>query len=422
MIRITDIMKNGNLVRNLNRQQFELDRVEAQLSTGQKIRNPSDDPSAATNQMFYRTRLNELGQFENNVGTARDRLNMIDGQLGRVTEIVQRIRELSVQASNGVYQGDKGFELRYAIGKEVDQHLRALIEIGNAKDSIGRSLFGGTVTDKEPFAVVTSNIPGLKGLELENQIVAVQYQGDNGRQISEIERDQYIDTSIPGNRAMWGTNTTLTASTDASGYVARTDQTIKVDGVEIRVSAGDRASEIIDKINNAGIEVKAASIGQDFVSLHTTAPHQIWLEDVESGTVLRDLGLINPDRPEPPNNYSETARYSGNSLFDVVLKLRNDLYSADQLEISGRDLGNLDEALDNVLRYRAETGARSNRMDQHEKRIAWDKTYTTELLNKSEGVDIPETIMNLKWLETVHNYALNAGSKIIRPTLMDFLR
>jgi flagellar hook-associated protein 3 FlgL len=56
------------------------------------------------------------------------------------------------------------------------------------------------------------------------------------------------------------------------------------------------------------------------------------------------------------------------------------------------------------------------------KKISWDKTFTTELLAKNEGIDFPETIMNLKWIENVFNYSLNVGSRIIRPTLMDFLR
>ena len=45
-----------------------------------------------------------------------------------------------------------------------------------------------------------------------------------------------------------------------------------------------------------------------------------------------------------------------------------------------------------------------------------------ELLAKNEAIDFPETIMNLKWLETIHQSALSVGSKVIKPTLMDFLR
>lgn len=422
MIRITDIMKNNNLTRNVGRHQYEMSKIEQQLATGQKISKPSDDPGAATNQMFYRTRVEELDQFGKNIDEGTGRLNLMDGQLDRVSSIFQRVRVLAVQASNGIYQGDDGFELKNAIAKEIDQHLRALIDIGNGRDAVGKPLFGGHVIERPPFEPIVSNVRGLKGLELENQIIAVEYRGDIGKQLREVERDQYIDVNLPGNKVMWGTNMTVTGSVDNAGYAATTDQVFKIDGTEIRVAAGDSIDDIIDKVNSANLEVKASKIGQDYISLHTTSPHQIWLEDMEGGTVLRDIGLVNPQKSEPPNNYSETARVSGQSIFDVLIKFRNDLLAGDQLEISGRDLGNLDESLNNVLRYRAEIGARQNRLEEHTKRVAWDKTFMQELLANSEGIDIPETIVNLKWLESVHQYALGVGARMIRPTLMDFLR
>ncbi len=422
MIRITDMMKNNQLVRNLGRHQLELDRVQNQLATGERIQAPSDDPGAATNQMYFRTRVDELDQFASNIDESRNRLNLMDGQLDRVGEIFQRVRVLAVQASNGIYQGDNAFELKNAIAKEVDQHLRALIEIANGRDSTGRPLFGGHVSERPPFEPIESNIRGLRGVELANQIIQVEYRGDIGRQLRELDRGQYLDVNLPGNKVFWGTNVTLTGSVDNSGYSATTDQVFKIDGAEIRVAAGDTIDDIIDKINNANIEVRASKIGQDYLSLHTTTPHQIWLEDVEGGTVLRDLGLINANKAEPPNNYSDTARVSGLSIFDVLIKFRNDLLAGDQLEISGRDLGNLDESLNNVLRYRAEVGARQNRVDQHEKRVSWDQTFMQELLVKNQGIDFPETIISLKWLETINQYAMNVGARIIKPQLMDFLR
>jgi flagellar hook-associated protein 3 FlgL len=422
MMRITDIMKNNSLVSNIGRHQYEMDKVQNQLATGQRIRRPGDDPAAATNQMFYRTRVDELGQFENNIEDGYARLMLMDGELDRVGSTFQRVRQLTIQASNGIYQGDDAFELKNAIAREIDQHLRSLIDIANGRDAVGRPMFGGDVVERLPFEPIVSNIRGGKGIELDNMIIGVEYRGNIGQQLREVERSQYVDVNLPGNRVFWGTNMTVTGSVDNAGYRAATDQVFKVDGQSIRVAAGDTVDDIIDKINNANLEVKASKVGQDFVSLHTTNPHQIWLEDIDGGTVLRDIGLVNPEKADPPNNFSETARVSGLSVFDVLIKLRNDLIAGDQLEISGRDLGNLDESLNNILRFRAEIGARQNRMEEHRKRVSWDNMYMQELLAKSEGIDVPESIVNLKYLEAVHQYALNVGGRLMRPTLMDFLK
>jgi len=421
-MRITGQMTSNSLVKTLNRHQSDLDEIQTQIGTGMKIRKPSDDPGIATNQMYFRTRLHELEQFGRNLDDGKSRLDQADGALSTVTDILQRVRVLTVQASNGIYQGDKGFELEVAIGKEIDQHLRALIEIANSRDATGKYLFGGHTIDKAPFDAIETKEKGLKGINIQEGIVGVEYRGDIGEQIREIDRGEYIGVTVPGNRVFWGTNTSITAGKDVNEYVVPNDQRIKINGVEISIAAGDKLDDIIDKINSAPLDLKAARLGNNNISLSTTTPHQMWLEDIEGGTVLKDLGLIEPNSSEPPGNFSRTATVTGLSIFDVLIQLRNDLTSRDQEKISGKDLGDIDLALENILRHRAAIGAKVNRIEHHATRMDFDRTFMTELLAKNESIDFPEAIMNLKWLESVHNYALNIGSRIIRPTLMDFLR
>ncbi len=430
-MRITDIIKNDNMVQNLGRHQIEFDKVQNQLSTGKRIRRPSESPSDASNQMYFRTRLKELKQFENNIGEGKTRLNLVDGQLGQLTDILQRIRVLTVQAANGIYQGDNFFALKHAIAKEVDQHLESVLDLANAKDVTGRSLFGGHDAEGPAFVKVlqSSGIDASRSLSAssgagldQDQIVEVRYRGNIGQNLREIERGQYMSVNVPGNRAFWATNITITGSVDNEDYSALSEQSFRLNGTEIKVALGDTVDDIIEKINRVGIEIRADKVGQNYLSLHSTSAHQPWLEDVGNSTVLKDLGLLSNDPLAKPNEYSESATVSGLSIFDMIIKLRDDLTKGDQLEIGGRDLGNIDSSINNVLRHRADVGARVNRLESHEKKVAWDSTHMTELLAESEGIDFPETIMNLKWLETVHNYALNVGARIIRPKLLDFIR
>lgn len=421
-MRITNQILNNTLVNNLNRHQSEMDKVQNQLSTGMKLQRPSDEPGTATNQMYFRSRIHELNQFSRNIDDGKNRLQLTDGNLERVTEIIQRVRYLSVQAANGIYQGDKGFELEVAIGKEIDQHLRALVDIGNTRDATGQYLFGGHKVEQAPFLAVDSAQKGLKGVDVQNQIVGVHYQGDTGEQLREIERGEYIGVTTPGNKAFWATNMSVTSSVNNANYTAMSDSKFKIDGVEIQVAAGDTVDDIIDKINNAPLEVKASKLGDDNISLITTTPHQLWLEDVGESTVLKDLGILDPAATNSANEYASTATVTGLSIFDVLIQFKEDLTNKDQERISGKDIQNIDLALENILRHRSQVGAKMNRLDEHTKRVEFDKTYMTEILAKNEGIDFPETIMNLKWLESVHQYALSVGSKVIKPTLIDFLR
>ena len=108
-------------------------------------------------------------------------------------------------------------------------------------------------------------------------------------------------------------------------------------------------------------------------------------------------------------------------MFDVIITLRDDLIRRDQVNIGGRDLEAIDMVIENVLRYRSEVGAKVNRLEQHDRRIAWDRSYVNELLATNESTDITGSIIQLKWLESVRHYALNVGSRMVQPTLMDFI-
>ncbi len=77
--------------------------------------------------------------------------------------------------------------------------------------------------------------------------------------------------------------------------------------------------------------------------------------------------------------------------------------------------------LDNVLRVRADVGARINRLELTSNRMQNDRLNFTKLMSDNENVDMADTIMNLKNEENVYRTALAGGARIIMPSLVDFL-
>jgi flagellar hook-associated protein 3 FlgL len=251
-------------------------------------------------------------------------------------------------------------------------------------------------------------------------MTGVEYRGNIGRVLREVATGEYMEVNVPGNQVFWATNQVLTSNRDTADYKSETNQTIRIDGKEISISAGDTIDTIIEKINNAGLSLRASKGIRDNLVLETTTPHQIWLEDVGSGTVLRDLGLINPDYQNPPNNFDPTVTVDGMSIFECRFSSRRSCRGDQEVVAAG--LGLIDMALDNILRNVSTVGARQNRVDELARRAEYEKTNVTEMLASNEGIDYAESIMNFRWLESVHQYALAVGARTIRPTLMDFLR
>ncbi|HEY1405265.1 MAG TPA: flagellar hook-associated protein 3 [Spirochaetota bacterium] len=420
MERVTNQMINNTMTYNLGRQSRDMDKLQNSLATGKQIDVPRDNPISATNQMLYQSRLTEVDQYAKNIDEAKSFLDTADGSLQSITHIFQRIRVLAVQGANGIYSG---FERKEAAATEINQLLEELVATANAKDAAGRSMFGGfkTGTQESPNPFV----PIYQTLTAGNQgqaMTGVEYRGDIGGLTREVSRGEYMNVNVPGNKVFWATNQVLTSNKDATTYAAATNQTVKIDGVEINISAGDNVDLIIDKINNSGVSVRASKGGRNNMILESTTPHQIWLEDAGAGRVFKDLGLVNSEFPNPPNNIDPTVTVDGQSVFEMVIQLRDDLVRGDLELVGGRDLGLIDSGLENVLKHLAEIGSKQSRVDSLAKRAETEKGNVTEMLSKTEGIDYAESIMNFKWLENVHQYALAVGAKTIRQTLMDFLR
>lgn len=95
---------------------------------------------------------------------------------------------------------------------------------------------------------------------------------------------------------------------------------------------------------------------------------------------------------------------------------------ADDSDEINAALGDVDDALQELLLWRAEVGARMNRMELARERLSENRENVTSLLSDKQDIDVAETIMKLKLEENVYRSALAVGARILQPTLMDYLR
>lgn len=89
-------------------------------------------------------------------------------------------------------------------------------------------------------------------------------------------------------------------------------------------------------------------------------------------------------------------------LRKLLENIVNHLDSDDPKEINklyGEDLGNIDKALDNVLRIRAEVGAKQNRMEAAKEMNKETNFNMTEILSNIEDVNYAENIWNLLYFK-----------------------
>lgn len=209
-MRVTNKMMSSNVLHNLQTNMGKLDRTNDILSKGTKINTPQDDPTGAVKTMSYKTTLEEIGKFLDNVHNAKTFLSYTDVSLGQATEVLHRIRELSVNAATETYEQTA----RDAIAAEVSELINQLVAIGNSKVG-NRYIFAGHETLIAPFESKTGAVlkkdegiePDLidingvfrDDINAEN-IVQVKYVGDDGKLISEVDKGIILDYGVSGDK------------------------------------------------------------------------------------------------------------------------------------------------------------------------------------------------------------------------------
>lgn len=133
-------------------------RNYSQLSSGKRINSAADDAAGLAIAQKLLTQSNGYDVGKRNAATSQDMTKVAEGALGSITDNLQRIRELSVQASNTAIYGDSE---RGMMQQEIDQLKQSISDIASQTQFNTMNLLDGTMGASH----VASN-PDGSGMEI----------------------------------------------------------------------------------------------------------------------------------------------------------------------------------------------------------------------------------------------------------------
>jgi len=176
-------------------QQAKLSKTELQLATGDRVLSPSDDPTAAARILDLNREIDTVTQHQRNIERARARLNLEDATLDGAGNILQRVRELTVQAANDTFDPQN----RIAIGYEIEQLRDELLGLANTRDANGEYIFSGFQGDTPAFTDTGAG---------------VNYSGDQGQRLIRISHGRQLADGDNGFEVFGNLNASLDADGD----------------------------------------------------------------------------------------------------------------------------------------------------------------------------------------------------------------
>lgn len=166
--------------------QRRLAQAQERVGSGLRISRPSDDPFSVSRIMASRTALERSRQYERSATMAISVMGATEAALTRLTALLQRASELSIQAASGSMSASG----RTSIALEISQLLDEAIATGNTSHA-GSYLFAGQMTDTAPYV---PDIPANP--------TSVTYAGDTALIQREISAGTRIAVNITGDRVM----------------------------------------------------------------------------------------------------------------------------------------------------------------------------------------------------------------------------
>jgi len=246
-VRIATAYAYQNAIDSMTERQAKLVRNQEELSTGKKLLSAGDDPVAAAAAERTRSaqRRIELQQRMNDFATGQ--LQVADGVLSSVGDVLQLVREGVIQAGNGSYSAAD----RHQIATQLRGYREELLALANRPDGAGGFLFGGQGSNTAPFTEGAS----------------VTYQAQPGEQ--EVGLDATSATVLDGRHTFM--DIPASTGTGTQSIFDLLDQTIAV--LDDATSTGATVSS----------QVKAAVSGLDF------AMDRVSTKRTEVGEGLRAL-------------------------------------------------------------------------------------------------------------------------------------
>ena len=423
-MRISSLQAFQNGVQGLQRNYAAIIRTHEQIDTGNRILTPADDPVASVRLMQLEQQQNMLGQYKANLTAANNSLVQEESTLNSVNTIMQRVRELAVEAGNGALsQSD-----RQAIASELKEREDELLGLMNTRNARGEYLFAGFQGKTQPFVRQADG--------------SFSYEGDEGQR--KLQIGSSLDVAISDNGKKVFQNVTNAARLDATltptaGSTLAVSTPLVQDEVAFSGSPAFPATGVVIRFGDpAAIPAGDPKSYEIFASPYTVGDPVLQsgaMDDddkrqdslVFRGVVVHFDGV--PAGGESISIAADPTREK-QGVLDTIHQLRMALEDNPDSPAGNRAtrdavasaLTNIDHGMVTIDRTRGDIGARMNVIE-----TSLTDNEDVALVNKSvqaelREVDYPEALSRLAFQSVVLEAAQQSFVKISQLNLFDKIR
>ena len=391
----------------------EVAHTQQQISANRRVLTPADDPVAAARVLKLSAESAQRDQFVKNINSLENALGLSDAALNQSIELLQRVRELTVQAGNGINtKGD-----RQIIAVEIKTRLDELVGVANSRTASGEYLFGGSVGGTAPFDAGDN----------------FRYQGDQGQRqlavsassrvaLTDSGHGLFVDVpsaehtfstrAHPDNDAASGARIGAGQVVDRAKFDAFYPDDLVIEFGRLDALDPPQPNYTVRRLSDRRVVEQQENI-----------PYTGSADIAVAGVSLRITGA-----PQAGDRFfAETS--DRQSVFTTLSRLAEGLDTiGDAIDdpkrlaaLVGNTLSNLENGVTNLLEVRSEVGARLNTVDTTRELHSDVDLVSKKVLSELRDLDFAEAVSRLSAQSLVLEAAQKTFAKTAGLTLFNVI-
>jgi flagellin len=390
---------------SLNNTNNSLQTVLQQLSSGSQINSGSDDAAGLSLINGLQANSTALTQSSTNATEGVGLLQVADGALSQVTNLLNRAVTLATETSNGTLNSTQ----EAAANQEYQSILSEVNDIGSTTTYNSQQVFTGASAGTNIYtgdsSTAGSSIDNLYFAPLSSTTV-----GDSGGTVVQSSSGEFIDLA-----KFTGTNTTTqaTAADTVSGGVKFT--VTNADGTTTNfTTTATTVSGLVSEINKdgiAGVTASLSTVSATGVGTGAGTDEGILISNTNSSVVIADATLLDTTSGEAATSLQASTKATETISYQKGTNEATSDLAATDLSTEGdaqTALTTLNAAISNVAAQRGYLGAQVNTLDAVSQVVNTQQENITSAQNAVQATDYASATTALSKYEILSQTGISA--------------
>ncbi|MHC6179283.1 flagellar hook-associated protein FlgL [Clostridium sp. JNZ X4-2] len=483
-MRVTNKLLSNNFLSDMQRNLTNLSKVQKQMSSMKNFSKPSDDPINVQRAMQLQSSIDYNDQYATNIKAAQGWMQTTDTALVQLNTVIGKIRNNLETSGNAAYTQDERDKINDEVNQEVSQLAQILNTNFKGEYIFGGTagLSKPVSTSTYDITRSTTDSDGNPQTDIYNDCISLQYSDKNGSAVSYLP-DVVSSGFDIGNWSSKAINFTIEEpDPDNSGETIEKPVEITAMDTSGNKTIDDVVKDLNDKIQTSDLKDKVNVVKTNdgnikFIAVNSSDVIKIDSSDISdlSGTIGKQLSNMSVENIGSEKNievsqgvvlsYNATAvdvmNYgtgAGDNIPALMDRIEHHLagqvwdcehsdgsavdstesgavegadgkyytwvdnQSEATKQLTNKDMEDIDAASKQIMKVDSQIGAKEKRMDGLSSQNSSSKVDMTDILSKTEDIDITEKTIEYSTMITIYQACLQTGAKIMQPTLMDYIK